>query len=322
MALPTNRNSFKEFCLRKLGKGANDIDVTDQQVEDRIDECIGRFQDFHGEGTEQVYIARKLSASTLILTSVSGTFEANETIVGSTSGGKGSITEVVNSTTLSFQKLLSTNVDTVLVSGEIITGSTSGATATISSITLGDIDNGYITVPDTVIGVTNIIPNKNFYSGSGDFNPAREVFYSYLYSNMMPEGNLTQYYIAKSYQSTIENLMSDQISYNFNSITKKLHILADWNDLQINSYLVYEAEKIIDPEVYSNFWKDEFFIRYATACIKRQWGENLSKYSNVELLSGSNINADGILSDAKEQLEILERELDEKYQEPIGFIIG
>ena len=40
MALPTTRAEFKEFCLRKLGKPVIEINVDDDQVEDRIDEAL------------------------------------------------------------------------------------------------------------------------------------------------------------------------------------------------------------------------------------------------------------------------------------------
>ena len=38
MAIPTSKSTFKEYCLRNLGKGAIDINVTDDQADDRIDE--------------------------------------------------------------------------------------------------------------------------------------------------------------------------------------------------------------------------------------------------------------------------------------------
>ena len=40
MALPSNRTEFLEYCMRKLGKGAIDINVTSHQAQDRIDEAI------------------------------------------------------------------------------------------------------------------------------------------------------------------------------------------------------------------------------------------------------------------------------------------
>ena len=40
MAVPTSRNTFKEFCLRKLGKPVIEINVDDDQIDDRIDESL------------------------------------------------------------------------------------------------------------------------------------------------------------------------------------------------------------------------------------------------------------------------------------------
>ena len=40
MALPATRAEFKEYCLRKLGKPVIEINVDDQQVEDRVDESL------------------------------------------------------------------------------------------------------------------------------------------------------------------------------------------------------------------------------------------------------------------------------------------
>ena len=35
MAVPTSKSTFKEYCLRSLGKGVIDINVSDDQVDDR-----------------------------------------------------------------------------------------------------------------------------------------------------------------------------------------------------------------------------------------------------------------------------------------------
>jgi len=55
MAVPTTRSEFKEYCLRKLGKPVIEINVDDDQVEDRIDESIRYYWDYHFDGTEKVY---------------------------------------------------------------------------------------------------------------------------------------------------------------------------------------------------------------------------------------------------------------------------
>ena len=54
MATPTSRNTFKEYCLRTLGKPVVDINVDDQQVEDRIDDALQYYRDYHFDGTERI----------------------------------------------------------------------------------------------------------------------------------------------------------------------------------------------------------------------------------------------------------------------------
>jgi len=55
MSVPTSRATFKEYCLRKLGKPVIEINVDDDQVDDRIDEALKYFWDYHFDGTEKIY---------------------------------------------------------------------------------------------------------------------------------------------------------------------------------------------------------------------------------------------------------------------------
>ena len=54
MATPTSRDTFKEYCLRTLGKPVVDINVDDQQVEDRLDDALQYYRDYHFDGTERI----------------------------------------------------------------------------------------------------------------------------------------------------------------------------------------------------------------------------------------------------------------------------
>jgi hypothetical protein len=55
MSVPTNRASFKEYCLRKLGKPVIEINVDDDQVDDRIDEALRYYWDYHFDGSDKIY---------------------------------------------------------------------------------------------------------------------------------------------------------------------------------------------------------------------------------------------------------------------------
>ena len=61
MAVPTTRQEFKEYCLRKLGKPVIEINVDDDQVEDRIDEALRYYWDYHFDGSEKIYYKHQIT---------------------------------------------------------------------------------------------------------------------------------------------------------------------------------------------------------------------------------------------------------------------
>lgn len=62
----TNRQTLKEYCLRKLGAPVLLINVADEQVEDRIDDAIDKFWEFHGQGSERKFIATAITDADVI----------------------------------------------------------------------------------------------------------------------------------------------------------------------------------------------------------------------------------------------------------------
>lgn len=55
MATATTREEFKEYCLRKLGKPVIEINVSDDQVDDRVDEALRYYYDYHFDGADKIY---------------------------------------------------------------------------------------------------------------------------------------------------------------------------------------------------------------------------------------------------------------------------
>lgn len=55
MAQPTSKTTFAEFCLRKLGKPVIEINVDDDQIDDRIDESLSYYADYHFDGTSKEF---------------------------------------------------------------------------------------------------------------------------------------------------------------------------------------------------------------------------------------------------------------------------
>lgn len=61
MSTITTRTQFKDYCLRRLGFPVIDINVDDDQVEDRIDDAIQYWQDYHFDGMQKVYYIHKVT---------------------------------------------------------------------------------------------------------------------------------------------------------------------------------------------------------------------------------------------------------------------
>ena len=61
MAIPSTRDGFRDYCKRALGFGVIDINVSDAQVEDRIDEGLQYFAQYHYDGVERMYLKYKVT---------------------------------------------------------------------------------------------------------------------------------------------------------------------------------------------------------------------------------------------------------------------
>ena len=61
MAIPSSKDTLKEYCLRNLGKPVIDINVDDDQIDDRIDEGLQYFAQFHYDGVERVYLKHQFT---------------------------------------------------------------------------------------------------------------------------------------------------------------------------------------------------------------------------------------------------------------------
>ena len=63
MAVPNSRETFKQYCLRKLGAPVIEINVDDDQVDDRIDEAIRYYWDYHFDGAEKTYYKYQINST-------------------------------------------------------------------------------------------------------------------------------------------------------------------------------------------------------------------------------------------------------------------
>ena len=58
---PASRIELKEYCLRALGKPVIQINVENDQLEDRLEEGLQMYQEFHGDATIKTYLKHEIS---------------------------------------------------------------------------------------------------------------------------------------------------------------------------------------------------------------------------------------------------------------------
>ncbi len=97
----------------------------------------------------------------------------------------------------------------------------------------------------------------------------------------------------------------------------------DW-DKEVNAgeFIVLESWVVIDPQEFTKVYDDRLLKQYVTAIFKRQWGTNLSKFENIQLPGGVSFNGQQIYDQANEEVLRLEEEMQVKFEEPPGFIVG
>ena len=247
MATVTTRQGLKDYCLRRLGAPVIEINVDDDQVEDRIDDAFQFYREYHYDAVELVYLKHQFTTE--------------------------------------------------------------------------DITNQYISVPDTVVGVSRILPFSNKSDGTNIFSIRYQILLNDLYSLMST--NIIYYYQVKQELELINQVLVGTKPIRFNRHMNRLYMDMDWTaDAVAGDFIIVECYRILDPETYRDVYNDMFLKRYCTALIKRQWGENLKKFNGVQLPGGVTINADQIYQDALTDITQIESEMQSRFELPVDFMTG
>lgn len=233
MSKPYDRESFKQYCLRKLGHPVIQINVSDEQIDDRISEALSFFSDFHFNGAEQIYLKHAL--------------------------------------------------------------------------TQADIDNGYVVTPERLIGVTRIFDTgASISTGTGMFN----VTYQFVLNNIqdMTGYSIQNYYMTMQNLRFLEEHLVGWPMIRYNRHVNKVYLDMNMKRFAVGNYIMIEAYDIIDPDIYSDLWNDRWLQNYATVLIQEQFGQNLGKFSGIQLVGGMQFNGREMLADATAERKRLEED--------------
>lgn len=247
MAVPSSRAQFKEMCLRRLGKPVIEINVDDDQVEDRIDEALRYYWDYHFDGSDKIYYKHQV-----------------------------------------------TDQDKV---------------------------DKYITLPENINGVVRIFPIGGALMNTMNlFNIRYQIALNDLYT--MTSISLVPYFMSMSHIAMIEELLVGQQPIRYNRHKDRCYIDMDWELIPTGDYLIIEAYEVVDPDVWTDAWADRWLAQYCTALIKRQWGNNLKKFDNMQMPGGLSFNGQKIYDEAVEEINQMEKEMISGYSLPVTDMIG
>ena len=257
MATITSRTAFKDYCLRRLGFPVIEINVDDDQVEDRIDDALQYWQDYHFDGLQKVYYVKALLP--------------------------GDVTQRYLD--------LSTALDT---------------------------SNNAM----QIVGVTRIFPLYDSQATINMFDLRYQLRLNELYD--FTSASYINYTMTQQHLRMLEQNFTGEVPIRFQRHMQRLYIDWAWGSSQApaGTVVVAECYANIDPAIYTQAWNDRWLKEYATALIKRSWGNNLKKFNGIQLPGGVTLNGDKIYQEATDEINTLHAEIGDKYGAPLEFLLN
>lgn len=206
---------------------------------------------------------------------------------------------------------------TTLKTGVTTTTATSGIG--ITSVNWDEGQN-FLQLPDHVIGVEKVFKLDNSTISSGMFSIKYQIFLNDLY--YYGALDLLNYSMTKTYLEDLSRLITPDVQIRFNRKRGRLYLDIDLSDLTDDDYIILDCYRLVDPTDASKIYNDWWLKKYTTALIKKQWGQNLIKFQGVMLPGGVSLNGRQIYDDAVREIEELDRELRETYEQPPLDLIG
>lgn len=209
-----------------------------------------------------------------------------------------------------------------------ILGTTSGLSTTTSAPTVGSgvtsmnyIEGvNYLPLPDSIIGVNNILKINSSTVSDGLFNIKYQLFLNdvYYYGAL----DLLNYAMVKRYLEDLDWLLNPHAQIRFNKKNHKLYLDIDWQQVNENEYVIIDCYRIVDPADAPKLYNDWWLKKYLTALIKKQWGQNMIKFNGVLLPGGVQLNGRQIYEDGVAEVEKMEQQLKDEYELPPMDLIG
>lgn len=317
MSSPSSRQNLIDYCLRQLGHPVLEINLDDDQIEDRVDEAIQFYREYHFDSVELVYLKEQMKFSVITISGISAaSFSIGETITGSTSGTTAVVAGVEANNKLKIKKRSGS-----FTASETITGASSGHTSSFLSIVEGNLDHQYLTLNDNIVSVLRVLPFTSQTRGIDLFDVRYQILLNDLYS--LQSTDIIYYSQVRTQLQLLQDLLVGVKPIRFNRHMNRLMVDMRWDDdIAENEYMIIECYRVLDPDTFTDVYNDMFLKEYLTALLKRQWGINLKKFEGVQLPGGVTLNGQKIYDEAIEEIRTLREDASNRYQLPVDFFTG
>jgi len=268
----TSRETLKQYCLRALGKPVIEINVEDDQVEDRIDEAVQYFAQYHYDGSERMYLKYQVTQDDI------DRARANETLT--------TVTDTADSTvTASFKE-----------------------------------GKNYIPMPSNVMSVLQVFPFTD-KAALNLFDVRYQLRLNDLYD--FSSTSIIHYDMTLRHLDMLDHILTGERPIRYNQHKNRLYIDMDWaHDVKAGDYLIIECYRKLDGSTFTDLFDDIFLKKYLIQLIKKQWGTNLSKFQGVAMLGGVQMNGEQIYSQAQEEINKLEEQIQLSFELPPNYMVG
>ena len=317
MAKPTTRATFKDYCLRRLGHPVIQINVDDDQVEDRIDDALQFFEDYHFDGCEKIYMKHQFTQAdidrrwiyvpdpVIFVMSVQGFDDSNSSI---------------NMFDLRYQLRLHDLYDFTSVS--------------------------YVSYEITMQHIRSL---NLLFSGTPQFRFNRKQNKIFLDIDWTQDLLVGDYVIVECYRALKPDTSTLTGTVTATTTSKTVTGTGTVFDQQILEGDVIniagqevQVDKILSPTTLtlvnaigsnvtngnitvtgtSDVWDDRFLKKYATALLKQQWGTNLKKFGNIMMPGGVTLNGKEIWDEATLEIKEVEEDIFQFNSLPSEIVTG
>ena len=317
MAKPVSRTQFKNYCLRRLGWPVLQINLDDDQIDDRIDDALQFFNDYHFDGVEKMYMKHQITQADIdrkwiycpdTVSFVTGIFPFDDS------------NSSINMFDLRYQLRLHDLYDFTSVS--------------------------YVSYEITMQHIRSL---NLLFSGTPQFRFNRKQNKIFLDIDWTQDLLVGDYVIVECYRAlkpdtttltgTVTTTTSSATVTGTGTVFDQQILEGDvisiaGQEVQVNKILSPTSLTLVNP-VASNVtngavtvtgtadvWDDRLLKKYATALLKQQWGTNLKKFGGIMMPGGVTLNGKEIWDEATEELSKIEEDIFQFNSLPSEIVTG